>query len=682
MTSKQMIEEYINTGNLEEAKALIDEYEKKNPFDAELLTIKSAYYLSVGEEKQAYDYAKQAVEQLPLNGEIQFNYGVLCEIVGDYFESYRAYKRASFIFQYTNDEKNSVLEPDKHGDDVLAKITQIATRDDVTQEETLEILSGIKGIEAMEKTAFGLCEHAYSECNTELIGTWTYDDFHQGRYVGSFKDQYFNAYGNPPKYNDVVRIKGEFILADQATKLVVDSKEKEYIVPIACDEATPFLFRTNGSDYAALQYRPRSYEYYRVPGGTEILAKTKFIYGKPIPVKQDPNKKKLVMSIFVDGLSYSIIKGEKFKENMPHTYEYFKKGMIFDNAYNTGEWTYPSIASYVCSMDTTHHMLFHHSLDYPMPVKVPTIAESFHNDGFYTSKYCGNWRIIPGYGHARGYDRFVYQHQCAGFKVHEVIADAINQIDAAKELNQYMWISIGDLHDVADKFKLPFGVQKDIPIENRVYHEKGATSVKQKYNPDDRLAYIRMAKHIDKWLHILFNHIEENYNQEDVVVSLFSDHGQGYLIEREGAHFLSSERSNVPMMFRGGLAEGKGYCDETVSALDYANMLRKISGVPPIKEVTDGNLPEALGGEKRRQYAYTESIHPGDPYQAAIFANDMGVSFFFYSNEPVLDDGRFWLKEYNYWLEDMSGNVVHDKEKEEHFLKIVMNHIAPILMYE
>ncbi|MCR4617421.1 MAG: hypothetical protein K5669_04435 [Lachnospiraceae bacterium] len=229
--------------------------------------------------------------------------------------------------------------------------------------------------------------------------------------------------------------------------------------------------------------------------------------------------------------------------------------------------------------------------------------------------------------------------------------------------------------------ELPFSVQRDIPLENRKYHEKGSTSVKQKYSYDDKFAYITMAKYIDKWLHVLFQHIEECFDSDDVEVSLFSDHGQGYLIENSEAHFLASERSNVPMMFRGGLADGVGYCKEAVSALDYAYILRKISGISDIKEKTDGNLPEVFGG-KSREYAYTESIHPGDPYQAAVFSPDDSVSFYFYCNEPVMDDGRFYLKDYNYWMEDMSDNKIHDKEKEDYYLSIVLNHIAPILMYE
>ena len=58
---------------------------------------------------------------------------------------------------------------------------------------------------------------------------------------------------------------------------------------------------------------------------------------------------------------------------------------------------------------------------------------------------------------------------------------------------------------------------------------------------------------MDRWLHVLYSYLEENYKDEEIIVSLFADHGQGYLIERDG-HFLSKERANVAFMFRGGIA--------------------------------------------------------------------------------------------------------------------------------
>jgi hypothetical protein len=324
-------------------------------------------------------------------------------------------------------------------------------------------------------------------------------------------------------------------------------------------------------------------------------------------------------------------------------------------------------------------MLFHNKLDGAMPLDVPTLPEYFQRDGYYTAKFCGNWRIIPAYGHARGYDRFVYQHQKAGFKVHEVISDAMDHLEAFKDVNKYLWISIGDLHDIADADDLPVDVQRDIPIELRTYEDKGATSAKQGYSINKTEQYIREAKHVDRWLHVLYSYIEENYKEEDVIISLFSDHGQGYLINRE-AHFLSKERSNIAFMFRGGEAEGKGRVQDIISASDYSSIMRTLAGVTLPEVPTDGILPELFGGGEKRAYALTESIHPKDPYQAVIFAEC--ESFFFVNPAPVLNDGRFELSDYTYWLEDCEGNKIQNEDACKKYLDIILEHIAPLLLYK
>lgn len=680
--SKKEIEAIIQQGVREETIKALKQYELNNPFDADILSMKTVFYMMNDEIDRAYEYARKGVRKLPLNGEMQYNLACVCEKLGLFFDAYICYIRAGFIFQYTGDDNLASLDPFNKADDLIKRIMTYSDKPGLSREEAQEIFDKTNAISSLSKSFCLMFDESFRVSKHELIGSWYYESLESKKYAGIFKDQYFNANENPA-CRDVIHEKAEFLPGTEGTSYELGTDCDEYMLPIASEEPCVYNMITDDGEYLIAQHHPYRFSYYRLPGGTRIESGSKCIYGKPIPLRFDPLKKRLIMSIFVDGLSYSVLRGEQFGENMPYTYDFFSKGTVFSNAYNSGEWTYPSIASYVTGLDTTHHMLFHNIIDYPMPEDVPTLAEYFQSAGYYTSKYCGNWRIIPPYGHARGYDRFVYQHQKVGFKVHEVISDAINQIDAGRDLNQYIWISIGDLHDIPDKVELPLSVQRNLPIKYRVYHKAGPTSVKQGYNADDVISYINTARHIDRWLHILYEYIEENYSEEEIVISLFSDHGQGFLIEREGAHFLSGERSNVPMMFRGGMAEGTGLCDETVSALDYSHIMRKLAGIADACNVaTDGQLPKVFGGSDEREYAYTESIHPGDPYQAAIFSPKEGINFFFVNPSPVKDDGRFVLADYCCWLEDTNGVRVTDDIKLDYFLDITLKHIAYILIYE
>ena len=102
--------------------------------------------------------------------------------------------------------------------------------------------------------------------------------------------------------------------------------------------------------------------------------------------------------------------------------------MVCKQAYSSGEWTYPSIAGVMSGLATTQHMMFHNEIDWKLPNSVKTLMEYFHESGYYTSAFSGDWRIIPSYGYARGCDRFIYQLQHTGFSVEKMIGGVINEI--------------------------------------------------------------------------------------------------------------------------------------------------------------------------------------------------------------------------------------------------------------
>lgn len=678
---KDQIENLLSQGETREAKKLIDQYAEQYPDDIDVVSMRLSYALMMSDLETAEALALEGVRRLPLNGDMHYNLAYVYEMIGEKFKAYLHYEKAKYIYTYEGNEKVNELGLAEKPMSVLQEFLE--ETECLTDRDKLE--KNVRIMDAFPKLArnyFGCKETAFRSCE-QIVGDYYYENESERRFVGIFKDQYFVRFEQAEGNMDVVHVKAEFLKAYEGTKMhLLDKNEKdgtEYLLPIACSEAAVHRFRKNDIEYPVVSYTPFHFNYYRVPNDTVIESTQKSYYGNPIPLRTIPGNKKVVLSIFVDGLSQHILKQDEFKKNMPYTYEFFRKGTICDQAYNTAEWTYPSIVNYVTGLDTTHHMLFHNELDCAMPLDVPTLAEYFHNQGYYTAKFCGNWRIIPSYGHARGYDRFVYQHQKVGFKVQEVIGDALNHLEAFKEVNQYLWISIGDLHDIADADDLPADVQKDLPLSLCMYEEKGATSAKQSYSKNKTESYIREAKHIDRWLHVLYSYLEENYAEDDILVSLFSDHGQGYLIERD-AHFLSKERSNVAFMFRGGAAKSQGVVDEIISTSDYSCALRKLAGMELSEEATDGRLPKVFGGNKERDWALTESIHPKDSYQAVIFARE--ETFFFVNPYPVEDDGRFKLDGYEYWMEDTQGNRIQNEELCNKYLDIILKHVAPILIYE
>lgn len=679
--TKELIEKKLNEGRLEEAKVLIEQYEAIAPDDIDIISMKTSYSLLTDDIENAAYLALQGVRRLPLNADMYYNLAYVYELTGQWMEAFINYYRAQFLYKYSKDEKAKEL-------DLEAKITemlnymQAEVEQAVDEAEQEEKIRNRKVLSELFRNQFGFRENAFRSYE-KIVGKYYYENEFTKKFVGVFKDQYLSVHQAENENMDVIHLKAEFLDVKEGMNIrIYDSQNKDqmFLLPIACEQRnTVHVFQHNDDKYPVIQYDNNHFNYYRIENDTSIISNATSYYGNPIPLKNDPTKKKLVLNIFVDGLSQQVLEGSNFEKNMPYTYNFFKKGTICNRAYNAAEWTYPSVVNYVTGLDTTHHMLFHNELDCSMPLDTPTLTEYFHNDGYYTAKFCGDWRMIPSYGYARGCDRFVYQHQWVGFKVQDVIGDAINHLEAFKDINQYCWISIGDLHDIADAKDLPVEVQKDLPLSLRTYEDKGETSAKQGYSQNKTEAYIRDVKYVDRWLHMLYSYLEENYTEDEIVVSLFSDHGQGYLIKRD-AHFLSKERSNVAFMFRGGLAEGQGIINEIISSCDYSSIMRKLAGVKQPEVPTDGRLPKTFGGEKERKYALTESIHPKDYYQAVIFAEK--ESFFFVNPYPVSNDGRFELADYTYWLEDNDGNRLQNEELCKRYLDIILKHIAPILIYK
>lgn len=69
----------------------------------------------------------------------------------------------------------------------------------------------------------------------------------------------------------------------------------------------------------------------------------------------------------------------------------------------------------------------------------------------------------------------------------------------------YIWMTICDLHDVADQMVLPISVQKDLSLKERAIVTGGSTSVKQAYDENKIIAYKKMCTYIDFVLNSLYS---------------------------------------------------------------------------------------------------------------------------------------------------------------------------------
>lgn len=671
---KAQINQKLQQQDLYGIEDLILAYQQEAPEDLELISIKVMYFLMIGNYEEALGWARIGVRKNPYNTEVNYNLAYVNELMENYYDAFKYYCKAMLLAM--NENNQEIL-----GLNLSDKLAQISERfmekakKIKNKNEADRMIKQISSLSAEGKSGFGLLYNTFKD-QEKNIGRFYQDYDGNEVYVGHY-GRTASVFGTP---DNMVQAKGELrkIVAN-GNLLKVNDDGCERIIPILSETVNNVIaFKEEGEEHGIRINNPNYFSHFKVKPGTMIQSLNPILIGRPIPLKHDATKKKLVLNLFIDGLSQVVLEEEGFESVMPNTYQFFSKGTIFQNAYSASEWTYPGIPTYMTGLHTTNHMMMHNKLNTSLPNDVTLLTEYFSQAGYQTGKIDGDWRLTPNYGYLRGVDRTIFQHQWTGMRTQEVVGDAIDHLELMKDTDHFLWLGIGDLHDIADEISLQASVESKLYPSERVV-EHGATSAKQPYSNNKRSAYINQAKMIDRYLGLIYNYIEDNYQDDEIVVSLFADHGQGYLV-KPNEFFLSPERTRVAFMFRGGDVE-QIKSKELVSSTDYIAIMCKLCNIPMRDENIDGRLPAQFGGEAKREYVITESIHPKDPYYASVYWEEYVCNF--KSVESVGEDGRFNLNEgFTIQLMDYSNNEIIDEEKKARNLDIIIEHIAGLLIYE
>lgn len=585
----------------------------------EIYGFMNVFWYIKGEVQKAQMIADKCVRKFPTSCEAYYYLTSVYEAKNMIIEALRSYKIAFCFNLYINYANSSMI------DDIKVQIAELEKQLEDLSNEFIhkgDIENIFKLLEYLnrEHVAWGIDDKTARSSSNLVVGKehWVSND--DLRYIGIYRVPLPQSIGE--ENLSLVRTQAEFFkFVKKGTSIYVKGESQEYLLPIASAEANnSHIFNDGEKTYHIQQLFPRHFNYYRVKNGTEVQSKGEVYYGYPIPLEHKKERKKLVLSSFVDGLSQEVINEAEFEKMLPNTYKFFSKGTICTQVHSCSEWTYPSLATYESGLNTLNHMMFHDKLDGELPKDVPTLTEYFKSKGYYTSKIDGEWRSIPSYGFSRGLDQYVYQRQSMGARAEQEIINIIEHIEAFKETDQYLWMTVGDLHDVADGLDLSVAVQKNLTLEEREIDDRGETSVKQSYSAKKTAMYKKTMQYFDMLFGFLYTYIENNYTDDEILISLFADHGQGYLVPQDKP-FLSKARTKVAFMFRGSDVKQQ-MTDEIISTADYLAIMCKLSGIEYDKTCIDGHLPKVFGGEEER-----ESLHPGDVYCAVANAKEYEIYF-------------------------------------------------------
>jgi hypothetical protein len=467
-------------------------------------------------------------------------------------------------------------------------------------------------------------------------------------------------------------IKGSFaemkavVSADKGDVIAVSSASKEPVF-------SNLIIHNLEDTPVSIRLEPNLVRYFKARKNSEIIIEAdQNIFVSHFKNNRLTDKPRLVLQLFLDGLSFQFLADNGFERLMPNTYRFFKKGYINTNCHANSEWTLPSLMSMCTGKYTTSHYVYDTNAAHKGEVNNKFIQEYFEEAGYMTGRICPNWRGTPSYGYFKSTNRSVYSPLMDRMSCSEGITEAIEHLEAFKDFYNYTWLTIEDLHTVADG--LARGPYPDLNSD-RYFSEKSDKdsdiSVFRSYNEKKIEEYKSVMKKVDFYLGILYTYIENNYKDNEFVITLNSDHGQRF-IEKED-YMFTQKRTNVPFMMRGrGVVVKKS--NELMSNVDVVPLLLHVCGLQNDSQV-DGRLLCDFAGSGR-SYTITESVFPGQTYKLAI--NDEEHLFMFESREEVRRDGTIPVDEYTVQLRNRrTGEDETDMypEKVEYFCEEAFMHI-------
>ncbi|MBT5399590.1 sulfatase-like hydrolase/transferase [bacterium] len=390
-----------------------------------------------------------------------------------------------------------------------------------------------------------------------------------------------------------------------------------------------------------------------------INSTKKLLIGKPIQISKRKNKKKLVLVIFIDALGSKLFNKYPLEELMPNTYNFFKKGVIFKNCYSNAEFTTPSLASMTTGKYVHNNNFFHPGKRQIIGQKQKMINQYFHDEGFFTQLITGNPGQNPSQGYCIDYDRVIYKHS---LKHQDVLMEFVDSMRVFKDRNVFTWISLFDVHHPLNIIP-SFSAGSKMSIQAHDYNSGDPPLTKttfRSYCPKTTERHVVEIEKVDYHMKSLYDFIEMNYDDEEILISLVSDHATSATIETENnSNILRKEKTNVPFMIRG--SDYKNI--ESLEMIENVDVLPSILNSCNISidlEKIDGILPKELGGNGK-DFIFTESIYPGQTYKASI--KDKSYECFLEGYALTEDDGKINLREYTIEVEDIeTGNKIDNNK--------------------
>lgn len=662
---KNIIKELIEKGYIEKAKEKLSEYEKDFSFDIDICSFKATILILNKNFEEAKKILLSGLKVNQFNSNILFNLGFVYNNLGDIQNSYNYYYKALLSNESEEDKKE------------IEEILKCLESKSFILDKSIKEKVNLKLFPLKTKDTLEIFENILNDDNKGYFSLIYNEN------IPNINPKIWNLMKTETLYGEKLRNIDREIIFDEDVVLPLGINKKNTRIEITYKNKKNILNTLWENRYI----------YLKVDKKEPFCIKTfdKIILGKPLPLEQKKEtKNKMVLMLFIDGFAQEILNLYNFEDIMPNTYKFFKDGSIFNNCNINGEWTLPSVPSIFSGKYTTNHKVFHPEFPNRIGEIYPIISEFFQKEGYMTFQICGDWRKTPSYGYCKGFDRTIYQSATLGSEAKDIIFNFLEHMRSFPKRNHFAWLSFFELHKINDNYLTDISSQLESDISTYNIQESIKKSVFKSHDTSKISKYLSEIKRLDFYLKLIYDFVEENYNN-DYLVTILSDHGQSFIVDdseknkciyEDKKNPLSSSKATVPFFIK-GKSVPKQKTNELIENADIFPTILDLNGIKYDINKIDGKTIKSICGKEEKDYVYGESLYPNQTYKARI--KDHENEFFFETKNKVRNDGGINIDEYDYILKDHASNKLnseelYNKEIINKFLNIVFDHIKEFLI--
>lgn len=343
---------------------------------------------------------------------------------------------------------------------------------------------------------------------------------------------------------------------------------------------------------------------------------------------QSANSGQLVVLILIDtlGANRTSLHGYS-KQTSPDLEALAQDSVTFRRAYSTSSWTRPSVASLLTSLSPDDHGLQQRSQGLRLDAR--TWPEIFRERGFLTVGITTNPNVLPIYGLAQGFARFVDLRTHGWLKsgapdAAEVFAAANEVLDSAS-LPLLLYVHLMDPHN-------PYDPSPE--VASKLYPDYSADSPGASPLPGDPAHVVRAASRryegevlqADEGLGSFIEGLQARGLYQDATIVVAADHGEEFG-EHGGLYHgttLYEEVIHIPLVIKLPGGEGAGTTIDSVASLvDVVPTVADAIDLQPAAEMEGRSALDVVRGEAPGREVVFAAVQ-GRKFQryAAITATD------------------------------------------------------------